>query len=70
MKGKSWRSSASRVPPTDVPATRPTTVTLPPQTTRLGVTAIETPVGSRGVTNERSRLRVVPAAFVATARKW
>ena len=58
------------VPPTAVPATRPTTVTLPPQTTRLGVSAIETPVGSRGVTNERSRLRVEPAEFVATARKW
>ena len=70
LNGKSWRSSASRVPPTDVPRTRPTTVTLPPHTTRLGVTAIETPVGSRGVTNERSRLRVEPAEFVATARKW
>ena len=28
------------------------------------------PVGTRVVTNERSTLRVVPAAFVATARKW
>ena len=58
------------MPPTAVPATRPITVTLPPQTTRLGVSAIEMPVGSRGVTNERLRLRVVPAEFVATARKW
>ena len=70
LKGQSWRSSATRVPPTAVPATRPITDRLPLQITRLGVSAIEMPVGSRGVTNERSRLRVVPAEFVATARKW
>ena len=38
--------------------------------TRLGFSAMLTPVGSRGVRNERSRLRVVPVSFVATARKW
>ena len=68
LKGQSWRSSATRVPPTAVPPTRPITDRLPLQTTRLGVSAIEMPVGSRAVTNERSRLRVVPAEFVATAR--
>ena len=51
-----------------MPATRPITVRSPPQTTRLGVSAIQMPVGSRVVRNERSRLRVVPVSFVATAR--
>ena len=68
--GKPWRSSATRVPPTAVPARRPITLRAPLHTTRLGASVMLTPVISRVVTNERSRLRVEPVPLVATARKW
>ena len=58
------------MPLTPVPLTRPMMLRPPPQVTRLGVSAMLMPVGSRVVTNERSALRVEPVSFVATARKW
>ena len=58
------------MPLTPVPLTRPMMLRPPPQVTRLGVSAMLTPVGSRVVRNERSALRAEPVSLVAMARKW
>ena len=68
--GNPWRCSTTRVPPTPLPRMRPIRVRSPPHTTLLGASVTLIPVGSRLVTNVRSRLRALPLSFVATARKW
>ena len=52
------------------PLTVPVIVSPVPHTGRIVDGVIATPVGIRGVVNERLEPRVTPAALVATARYW
>ena len=62
-------SSATVIPPTPPPSTRPAGITVSLQLTIGRFSASVTPPGARRVVKDALPERVVPAAFVATTRQ-